>query len=215
MSNRPPVVILTQAEFGKRVGVGRATVSAAAKDGRPLAPAKTKDGKINAAHPAAVRWAESRGASIVDIVGERMAKRVAEARDAQIDVDLDASVLVDDLMDMTLGELTDRFGSTEKLKEWLLVRKTAEEIKRLSIHNERARRELIERSTVEVAIDDLSRAIVDFVTNSPQTIVIENRAMAQSGTSTEEAIASTRKIISGELRPGLDACSKRIRDAVR
>lgn len=217
--DRAIVVRLTGSELARRLNISRAAVSAAKKPGGPIADAVTPDGKhINAAHPSVVRWAERHGVGVVELVGARVAKRLAERlqkdQSDRIGADADA-VSVDGIMSLTLGEIVDRFGNAEGLEEWLAPRKIAEEIRRLEIQNTKARGELIERALVAAAFDDVSRSIQDFVTNSPQTIVIENRAMAQNGTSIEDAIAATRKLVSGELRPGLDSAAKRLRDAER
>lgn len=204
---------LTKAEFARRAGRSRSTITEACQG--PLAPACMPRGRIDAAHPAVQRWAADRGINPTALVDDLAAKRprskpepAPKGRSAPPDrIDLDA------LLDLTLREITDRFSSQQGFTDWLQARKITADTRRLELANAETAGRLISRELVKThvfgAIDGTFRRLLGDV---PKTIARRLLAAAASRAPVEDVEREVRDIISRQLRDLKVTAARKLRD---
>lgn len=121
---------------------------------------------------------------------------------------------IDRMEDLTLREITDRFGTVTAFKDWLDARKKLSDIREKDLKNEEAEGQLIARDLVEHhvfgAIENANRQLL---ADAPKTIARRLYAMARSGATMEEAERVVRDIISSQLRPVKATAARVLRNA--
>lgn len=121
---------------------------------------------------------------------------------------------IEGIEDLTLRELTARFGTTLEFKDWLDARKKVADIREKDLKNFETEGKLISRELVEHhvfgAIENANRQLL---ADSPKTITRRIYAMARSGAPLEEAERVVRDIISSQLRPVKATASRVLRNA--
>lgn len=121
---------------------------------------------------------------------------------------------IDGMEDLTLRDLTDRFGTVTAFKDWLDARKKLSDIREKDLKNAEAEGTLIQRSLVEHhvfgAIENANRQLLG---DAPKTITRRLYAMAGSGAPLEEAERVVRDIVSSQLRPVKATAARVLRNA--
>ena len=105
------------------------------------------------------------------------------------------------LREMTIGKLLELFGTSERLKSWLTVAKTLEEIEGRQVKNAQAKGDLISRDMVRThifgMIDDSHKRLL---TDEPRALARRLSGLAKSGASLEEMEQAIRDSMSKQLR---------------
>lgn len=121
---------------------------------------------------------------------------------------------IDGMEDLTLREITARFGTVLAFKDWLDARKKLVDIREKDLRNAETQGVLISRDLVEHhvfgAIENANRQLL---ADSPKTITRRLFAMARSGAPLEEAERVVRDIISSQLRPVKATAARVLRNA--
>lgn len=205
---------LTFAEFARRCKRGRSRVSEALKG--PLAPAVMTGGRINAAHPAARAWAEERGISAAELLGvsavaaaapapaqsplRPIAARVApSASTATLLSEHDVSPNDERLLQMTLGDVVERYGSIQGFADHVDVVKKMHEIERIELQNSETRGELVERALVQKVFGALDGANRKMLLDAPRTIARRLAQDVDGGASTEAIEQGVRELLTKAL----------------
>jgi hypothetical protein len=107
-----------------------------------------------------------------------------------------------DLEKMTLPQICEIYGTDERFKHWTSARKTLTEIQRNEIANAKAAGRLIARELVKVGIiDQLDSVFRTLLTDTSKTISIRSKAMAESGSDTDDIKKLIVDQISSVIRP--------------
>lgn len=105
------------------------------------------------------------------------------------------------LREMTIGKLLEMFGTSERLKTWLSVAKTLEDIEGRQVKNAKSKGELISRDLVRThifgMIDDSHKRLL---TDEPRALARRLSGLAKSGASLEEMEQAIRDSMSKQLR---------------
>lgn len=178
----------SKSAFARDVGRAKSTISEHLKG--PLKPALMRSGRVDAAHPVAVAYARSCG---VEPPG--LAPRPPAATEYAAPPD------VDELLELSYRQITDRYGSNVGFADFVAVRKTIADTRRLELANDETNGRLIERELVRHhvfgAIESSNRRLLG---DTPRTIVGRVYALAKSGAPHEEAERVVRELISSQLR---------------
>jgi hypothetical protein len=165
---------ITMANLARRAGVNRSSITKLAR-GR-LRAAVLAGGRIDATHAEVRRWARERGVdprSLLDPISKANAAPVAAEEPARArakEPGLDELTEVAGLLDLTVREVTTRFGSAQGARDWIALRRHAAEVSRVEARTRREAgllisRELV-RQTVFGALEALSfRLLRDMVDN--------------------------------------------------
>jgi hypothetical protein len=103
---------------------------------------------------------------------------------------------------MTLPQICEIYGTDERFKHWTSARKTLTEIQRNEIANAKAAGRLIARELVKVGIiDQLDSVFRTLLTDTSKTISIRSKAMAESGSDTDDIKKLIVDQISSVIRP--------------
>lgn len=109
---------------------------------------------------------------------------------------------IEEILDLTLREIVDRWGSAPEFKDWLDARKKLADIREKDLKNGESEGRLISRQLVKThvfgAIEATSRRLL---IDAPKQISRRLYGMARSGASIEEAEKVTRDAIGSQLRP--------------
>lgn len=219
--------LLSRAELSRLAKVSGAAITKACK--HQLAPAC--DGRrVDLDHPATVAYLAGKGVAppaplrsakepTPRTTGARpKASRKASLPAAVVEVvEADDDAPADDIeayADMTLRELTDRFGTTTKFKDWLDARKKIADIREKDLKNAETEGSLIERELVKVhvfgAIEAANRKLLN---DSPKTIARRIYAAVNGGIPLEESERTVRDIIGSQLQPVKLHAARALRDA--
>src|SRR5690606_36882059 len=134
--------------------VHRSTVSRAANGGA-LANAITDDGRIDLDHPDAIEWISEREDD--------------DAGDIHTVLDVEKFSL-DELEEMTLQAITERFGHIEQFFLHIKARREYEQAARASIQRARLEGRLIPCTTVVDAMNDYDAGGVQMLTDTAQAL---------------------------------------------
>lgn len=193
---------VTRAEFARRAGKGRSTVTEACAG--PLAPASLPGGRIDARHPAVVEWATARGIDPAVLLGPAVSTQTpagARPEPGPTLGPLADPIDVSSLVDKTIREVTDEYGSVLGVADWLDVRKTAAEIIRIETQNAERAGLLIERERVRTHVFGfIERSHKQLLGDAPKTIASRMAAMVRSDANQEECEKFVRDTISSILR---------------
>lgn len=180
--------IVSRAEMARRLGVSRAAVTRACKEGGRLAPAVSGSG-VNVLDPAATRWLAQRKAlaaaaapAAVDLPPEAPipvdeadpdASTPGRMTAAELELALGGEKPVDlDELARLLNVITERFGDLATVQLHVKARKMLEEARKAAMLRERIEGRLIARSTVARMVDHVDVAFRLLLTDAPRTIAI-------------------------------------------
>jgi len=183
--------IVSRAKYARIAGISRAMVTKLSKG--PLAAACSREG-VDLAHPDAVADLAKRGIA--------RPERDPEPETGNLD----------DLLDLTVREITDRYGSARGFEDWVNLRRKIAATRKLEIQNEEKAGALLHKDFVRnhlfSALETLSRRLL---TDTPKTITRKVYSFARSGTPLEEAERETRGLISGQLELAKDSIVKSLK----
>lgn len=217
--------LVTRSHFAREARVSPAAITKACKG--LLAPA-CEGKRIDLDHPAAAAYLRKKGVTPTPAPKTRAksapkptaerppaprskprarpARRVPEAADDMEDVE--------SFVDLTLRELTDRFGTETAFKDWLDARKKIADTREKELKNEETDGRLIERELVKThvfgTLESGNRRLLGDV---PKTIARRLYAMAKAGAPVEDAETIVREIISSQLRPVAEDAARVLRNA--
>lgn len=174
------------------------------------------DRRVDVDHPAVVDYLAAKGskpppvsAVVAGAGAKEPAKRPGAARKPKAKPSPDARPDGDQTVDgevpheeMSLRELTDRFGTITTFKDWLDARKKLVDIREKDLKNAETEGELIDRELVRShvfgAIESVNRRLLG---DAPKTIARRLYAAAKSDMNVEAAEKIVREIISSQLKP--------------
>jgi hypothetical protein len=197
------------AALAKRIGVNRSTVTRVCRE--RLRPAMLPNGRVDARHGEVRRWARSRGVdprSLLDPVTnshEAPGPAPAPARTAPIAPSPD-DLAVEGLLDLTLRQITDRFGSPQGLRDWLAARRQVADVARITARTEREAGLLISRELVRryciLAFEELFGRLLGEVAEGlaitvPPLLTREARVQAIRSVMSTQLTTAKRKIATG------------------
>lgn len=204
-----------KAEFARRAGRGRSTITEACRDGGPLRGAVLDRGHIDASHPAVAAWATERGIdpeALLDTGAPQRAPRPPKPP-ATPDIEAEAAKLPtgipdlrwpqnpEDIGSFTLNQIIHLWGSLDVLADATDVRKKLADARRLEIGNRTKDGTLIERELVRThmfgALDGFSRRLLG---DAPKTIARRVYNLARTEAPLEDAEAQIRDAISSQLQ---------------
>lgn len=207
--------IVSRAEMARRLGVSRAAVTRACKDGGRLAPACAGTG-VNVLHAAATRWLAQRKAAAAipatpsvdlpegapipvdepDLGPPRMT-----AAELELALGPERTIDLDELASL-LNRITERFGELATVQPHVKCRKMLEEARKAEMLRQRIEGRLIARSTVLRMIDHVDVAFRLLLTDAPRTI-----ATRLSAPDPAAAMAMIRDVMSQILESARDHMS--------
>lgn len=121
---------------------------------------------------------------------------------------------VETFVDLTLRELTDRFGTETNFKDWLDARKKIADIREKDLKNDETEGRLIERELVRTHIfGSIEASHRRLLGDMPKTIARRLYALVKAGAPVEEAEAVIREVISSQLKPVKTTAARVLRDA--
>lgn len=188
--HRPEPITKAQAARAKKVTPG--AVSHALKPGGGLVGALLPTGRLDAASDAYRAWLAADGAP--SPTPERPLRRARSPTALRPDSAPHDSA--DAILDLTVRQITERYGSIQGARDVFELRKMAANTARIESRNERDEGRLISRELVRVHVLGLLQQITTrLLSSAPTTIAIRTR----SATTFEEARTVAREIIAAEL----------------
>ena len=107
---------------------------------------------------------------------------------------------IEELGDMTLRELANKYGTVAQLADWLGARKRIVDIAEKEIKNSRLRGELIPRRFVEIhIIQQFERTHMNLLNDAPKSIASELISLIKAGCTLEMAEATVEDALSSHL----------------
>lgn len=211
---------MSKAEFGRRVGRARSTITEACEDA--LAAACLHGGRLDVSHSAVAAWCTARGIDprvLHDIVVSKpAASRAApspEPKRSKPDSNA-RSIPLDGLLDLTLRQITDRFGSQQGFADFLDQRKKLADTLARELQVDRDRGLLVPRAFVEMhvfgLIDGAWRRLLQ---DMPRPLAAEIYSLSKSGAPIEDAIRVTQRSVSSQLQHVKDRAAKSVRAAAK
>jgi hypothetical protein len=195
--------LISRAELARLAKVSDVAISKACK--ARLAPACVEK-RIDLDHPAVLDYLASKGVAPPRKLESEPPPPPAEERPsrrelADDDEDEDAEDLdVEHFADLTLRQLTDRFGTKVRFKDWLDARKKIADIQEKDLKNDETTGRLIERELVRThvfgAIEASNKRLLQ---DAPKNIARRIYAMAAANVPAEEAERTVREIIGSNL----------------
>lgn len=211
---------MAQAELARRVRLTRQSIGEALKG--PLAPARLAQARIDAAHPAVIAWAAERGVSAAALLApiavgavrlEEPAPATTSAQPLRAVNEMNeasAPTNVDGLMNLTVRQVTARFGSLPGFIDWLDAAKKIADTQRVQLANDQTNGRLIPRELVRTHVfSHIEESTRRLLQDAATTIARRLYAAAKAGMPVEEAENTVREIISSHLRP-LKASTARV-----
>jgi len=179
-------------------------------------PVRKTSGMPSAPPPPAAIIADTVSAHVATPVNNIPAKkphvRGYAARNAKnaapVNITFDARTNPEDFLDMSLRELTERFGTDRQFLEWLKAVKSIEDIREKRLRNAEKENQYLPRDMVQKVISEFVRCFNLQLTDGSKTIVTQVRNMTKAGQSVEACITFAQDRIGN---PITDA-KKRIAD---
>jgi hypothetical protein len=205
--------LVTKADFAKRAGVTKQAIGVAAGPGGPLAAA-VLDGKIDTSHKAAKTYLNRRK-SVAKAARSKTkpADTPSQPQNSGDLTDDGTPGFIVDVMQLRLGELSDKFGGRAELTEWLKAGKIAEDWRTARLKNDETDGTLIPRELVAThvfgAIDEQNKRLL---TDAVKTIVRTVYSAASAEIPIEQTEATVRGILSKILDPVKRKASKVLRE---
>jgi hypothetical protein len=210
-------------ELARRSGKARSTITEAAQG--PLRAAKLEDGRIDAAHPAVVKWAISRGLdpakllrpySVIAVRAAPSAAPLHAVPTARTTTEnpFDAPAIADELLDLTVRQVVQRFGSMRGFADWIALRRKVADTARLETQNGQLLGTLIPRDFVRThVLAYVAQAQIMLLRDAAPTIAQRVYALARSGGSLEEAIELVRDLVGAPLKQAKEQAVRALRES--
>lgn len=171
----PSAHVITRAEMARRLGVSRAAVTRACREGGRLEPACSGKG-VNVLHEAACRWLAQRAATAGDDdapipVDDAEPPPGERPSVAELELALGPRQLGDlDELGKILTRLTEDFGEAPAVERWVRCRKWLEEARKAEMLRARVEGRLVARTSVVRMIDHVDVAFRLLLADAPRTI---------------------------------------------
>lgn len=171
--------------MARRLGVTPSAVTQACRPGGTLQPAVSGKG-INVLHEAAQAWLQRKAADVstitapIDVAATELDDDTTEVTASppsttEAEASLGpwrAQVDLESLVE-PLSTLTERYGSSKELSDWVKCRKTLEEALKAQMLRERVAGRLIARTTVDRMIQKVDDAFRLMLTDAPRTVATQ------------------------------------------
>jgi hypothetical protein len=205
---------MSRAEFGRRVGRGRSSVTEACAGA--LAAACLPGGRIDAAHPGAAAWCAKRGIDprVLRELGPLPVTPATKPVRAPKTVSSEpvSEPVADALLDLTLREITERFGSFQGFADYIDARKKIADTYARELKNADSRGLLISRAFVRTHVIGLIEATNRrLLSDTPKTLCRELYALAKSSAPIEDAERAARNLIGKQLESVKAKATKNLR----
>lgn len=126
--------------------------------------------------------------------------------------ELDVDGYSDEIAELTVKQVVDRFGTARAYKDWLEAHEKRERARKNYLDNEETEGNLISRELVQAqlfaAIDAVFRRLLQ---DTPKTVVRRMYAAANSGQSIEDSEGVVSELISSQLRPLKEDIARKLR----
>lgn len=206
LPKRPPAHLITRAEMARKLGVSRAAVTQACREGGRLFPA-CEGAAVNLLHDAARRWLIEREGARLELpplppiaVDEDPpeAPRPVEALEAELGPREQV-----DLADLAepLTMLTEKYCDVREFESWIRARKALEEARKAEMLRERIEQRLIARTTVVRMIEHIDTAFRLLLSDAPRAIA--TRIAPQE-------VAHVAALVRDVMRQHLEACRQKM-----
>jgi hypothetical protein len=189
--------LISRAEMARKLGVSRAAVTQACREGGRLHDA-CEGTAVNVLHDAARHWLFEREGARLELppipVDDDPPEEPRPA--AQLQAELGARGLVE-LADMAepLTLLTEKYGDAKAFEGWVRTRKALEEARKAEMLRERIEGRLIARTTVTRMIEHIDAAFRLLLSDAPRAI-----ATRVAPTDVARVAAMMRDIMSQHLK---------------
>ncbi len=207
---------VTQIRLAEELGVGRYAISRAVRG--PLAPAMV-DKRIDRGHPAFVSWYASQRQKRA-AKADRAPPPKTSSRPTTPDDDSPALAFTPpkDLLDMTVREVAERFGSGPAYLDYLKAHRLLIDSVRAEVATEKERLtlaiksgEYMPREMVNVycwgALEELA---IRLLRDEPPTLALRTAAHFRSGGTHEEAVKIIKSHMSSHIRRARDKITRAI-----
>lgn len=214
--------LVSRSDFARLCGVSPAAVTKACRG--KLAPA-CKGDRIDVNHPAAKAYlaahkqkrpskdrvkpkarkpqskpARAKTSSSKPGRKRRTSSTAAAPEDAAPPLNEDG--LADEILDLTVREVAERWGTSRSYVDWLEAYQKQQRARDLWLKNEQAEGSLISRELVEThvfgAMEALSKRLL---TDAVKTLAARLYSLAKSGAPLEQAETDARELVTKQLRP--------------
>lgn len=195
--------LYSRAQIARDKGVSAAAVTKWCKGaGKPACVGK----RVDRDHPAARKYLGLPDAEPTEVVkpGKKSPVAPPARRRPQPEEQAPQDVTLEDIQeyaDMSLDELTKKFGHAVVFKDWLDSRKKISDIREKDLKNAETEGRLISLALVKThvfgAIESSNRRLLG---DSPKTIARRLFAMARSGATIEDGEKVVREVISSQLK---------------
>ena len=223
--SRAAVAPITKAEFSRETGRSKSAIGQAAKPGGVLFSALLPGGKLDRSHHACTDYAAAaKGSRKPKGRGRTTAKKPPKAsRSTEPTADRDDAAPLDpaqfqepadisELLKLTLGELTERWGSVEGAQGWLNCRKVVADIARLEAKNARDAGRIISRQLVKThVLGQFQRLHQRLLETYPTTLTTRLGAAIRAGESREACAEIVRSLLGKELEVAKNKSIRAIR----
>lgn len=225
--------LISRSELARLANVSRAAITKACNTGRI---ATDPNGRIDLDSPDVVDYLESKGVDPTSLAvlafqqpkkptGPRPDLRVVSDDDDDSDDDEEPEdeditpsparndVPLDEIYDLTIREVVERFGTDESLVNYVKTLKIIEQTRWQRIKNEREEGRLIPKEFVKqhvlALIDGAFRGLL---IDAPKTLARRLYAAAKADVPIEEGEATAKEINSSHIRAVKDRCRKALAD---
>ena len=185
--------LISKADFATEAGVSRAAVTKAATKGLLAA---TVAGEIDIDHPDAIAYLKKKQAAKTKIPTKKKPVPTTEetshySKDAPLQK----------VLDLTLRELVEAFGTDKQFSLWIDARKVIEDIRYKQLRTAKEEGILIPRELVKTHIfGAIEAANVRLLSDTPKTLSERIFALAKAGGSKKEAEKIIKEIIGSQLK---------------
>ena len=197
--------IMTQVAFARRAGCDPSTIHKLLHNRLKKA---VVENKIDANHPAAVRYLEEReekqkagktgNTRIKDTLGDQKAWRVPEDMEA--------------FAHMTLEQIVMEYGTDTRFKEWLGAVKTIDAIEKVRLDNEQTKKNLVKWDLVsDHIIGTFDAAHLELLQNGTTKLAFTLDGLSKSGANLAELEDEASKIIGNILSTYKDKLARTLR----
>ena len=196
-TDHAPAYPVSRADFAKITGKSRGRVTEACSG--QLAPAVLDDGTIDLLHEAVTAWCRTRKIDIDSIRARLTGSPRARTQDSPSDAPEVPPAY--ELMQLSFGEVCQRFGSLRGFERALVCKKLAYDADRLRLKNLRDTHRVYCAATVDNWFHGtLERIRQGLWYNVSQNVAIRTSAMARAGENPEAIRGEVRELMDAEFR---------------
>ena len=192
--------LLSKADFATEAGVSRAAVTKAAKG---LLLAAIVAGEIDIDHPDAIAYLKKKQAAKTKTPPKNKPAAKAATHGAATGetshYSKDGPIQL--VLDLTIRELVEAFGTDKQFSTWIDARKVIEDIRYKQLRTAKEEGILIPRELVKLHIfGAIEAANVRLLSDTPKTLSERIFALAKAGGSKKEAEKIIKEIIGSQLK---------------